>query len=151
MAIGWAPIEVLSVVDFDTWAARDRLLAARPNPLAIGVGDRALACLAERAPEVAAGFGPWWDGVVARAEEWSRQVDEGSPDVHDVATGRAESLAALQRLTTALVAATGGAAMARTDPAQRLAREALFYVIQAQSPDGRAATLAHLGPGDAGP
>jgi hypothetical protein len=53
---------------------------------------------------------------------------------------------AVQRLCTALLAATGGAAMESGHPAQRLSREALFYVIQAQSGDGRAAMLRRLRP-----
>ena len=71
-------------------------------------------------------------------------VDEGRADVAAVAHSRAEVLAGLQHLTTALVAALGGSAMERAHPAQRLAREALFYVVQAQSADGRAATLDRL-------
>jgi hypothetical protein len=54
---------------------------------------------------------------------------------------RAACLDLARRATTALIAATGGRAMDLGHPAQRLAREADFYVIQAQTADGRAATL----------
>ena len=40
-----------------------------------------------------------------------------------------------------LLAAVGGRGMDLGHPAQRLAREADFYVVQAQTPDGRTATL----------
>ena len=58
-----------------------------------------------------------------------------------VAATRAETLMAVQHLTTALLAAVGGRAMERGHPAQRLSREAQFYVIQAQNEDGRRAML----------
>ena len=42
---------------------------------------------------------------------------------------------------TALVAATGGAAMSLDAAPQRLAREAVFYLVQAQTPPVRQAVL----------
>ncbi|MGZ5128578.1 MAG: acyl-CoA dehydrogenase family protein, partial [Actinomycetota bacterium] len=47
-----------------------------------------------------------------------------------------------RRATDSLVAASGGGAMSLDHPAQRLSREATFYLIQAQTGDLRAATLA---------
>ncbi|MGI8757944.1 MAG: acyl-CoA dehydrogenase family protein [Acidimicrobiales bacterium] len=58
---------------------------------------------------------------------------------------RAHALELGVRSATALVAAAGGAGMARSSPAQRLAREALFHLVQAQTPPVRRATLARLG------
>lgn len=140
------PDEVLSVVDGGPWAARDRLLAARPNPLSVGIGDRALMLLEAKAPDLAVDLAPWWADITDRAEAQCVLVDNGTADITAVADSRAEVLAALQQLTTALVAATGGSAMEYRNPAQRLAREAMFYVVQAQSADGRAASLRRLGP-----
>ena len=153
---------VLSVLDMDTWRTRDRLLAARPNPLCVGVGDRALVELAAIAPELGAELSPWWEGIAAAAEANSAAVDgalaggkldANSPEytelIETVATARADTVLATQKLSTALLAATGGAAMELGHSAQRLSREALFYVIQAQSGDGRAAMLARLGPDEA--
>ncbi|MGH9131834.1 MAG: acyl-CoA dehydrogenase family protein [Acidimicrobiales bacterium] len=57
---------------------------------------------------------------------------------------RAWGLDLAQRSAIALIAATGGRAMALDHPAQRLAREAAFYAIQAQTGPIRAATLARL-------
>ncbi len=48
------------------------------------------------------------------------------------------------RAATALVVTSGGAGMSRSSPAQRLAREALFHLVQAQTPPVRRATLARL-------
>ena len=62
-----------------------------------------------------------------------------------VAAGAAErdrGLALARRATDALVAASGGGAMSLDHPAQRLSREATFYMIQAQTGELRAASLA---------
>ena len=150
---------VLSVVDFADWNLRDRLLAARPNPLCIGVGDRALAELTVVAPDTAAEFASWWVEVADRAEAQCRLVDRATssrdalgPDevsVEAMAATRAETVLAAQRLTTALLSAVGGRAMEAGHPAQRLAREVLFYVIQAQSGDGRDELLKQVAPNHA--
>ncbi len=138
------PDMVLDVVDAARWAENDRFMAARPNPLCLGVGDRALRELEAKAPELAADLQPGWAEVGALAARVAKAVDERSAELTEVAAARAESLMAVQRLTTALLAATGGAAMERSHPAQRLSREALFYVIQAQSADGRRAIFENL-------
>lgn len=54
---------------------------------------------------------------------------------------RAESLHLLLGTSAALVAASAGAAMSLDHPAQRLAREALFHLVQAQTGPVRTATL----------
>lgn len=138
------PDAVLSVVDGASWAERDRFLAARPNPLSVGIGDRAITMLANKELGLAEDLAPRWLDVVTRAEAQCVMVDEGTAEVAAVADSRAELLTEVQRLTTALIAATGGSAMEQTHPAQRLAREALFYVVQAQSADGRAASLGRI-------
>lgn len=149
MAIG--PELVLSVAEFDRWSHRDRLLAARPNPLCLGIGDRALAELHTVAPEEAAGLDPWWAAVSDRADGQCLAVDDGTAELETVADARAETLLAVQRLTTALATAVGGRAMESHHPAQRLAREAMFYVIQAQNDDGKRAMMARLNPDSDGP
>jgi hypothetical protein len=65
----------------------------------------------------------------------------GDGDIAVASDHRAACLDLARRSTTALLAATGGRGMDLGHPAQRLAREADFYVIQAQTVDGRAATL----------
>jgi alkylation response protein AidB-like acyl-CoA dehydrogenase len=57
---------------------------------------------------------------------------------------RVSNLEIAQKASKALVTALGGGAMARTHPAQRLAREALFYVVQAQTDAIRRASLTRL-------
>lgn len=146
--------QVLSVVDFGRWAVRDRALSARPSPLCLGIGDRALAELSMVAPDTAASMEPWWSGQLVAAEDQCQLVDDAivanavdDALVATTAAARSAALLAVQRLTTTLLAASGGSAIERGHTAQRLSREALFYVIQAQSPDGKAATIDALVPG----
>jgi len=147
------PEQVLSVSDFGRWAIRDRALSARPSPLCLGIGDRAIAELERVAPDLAASMEPWWTEQLRVAELQCVRVDEAIAGqaiddelVVATAASRTAALLAVQRLTTALLAASGGAAIEHGHVAQRLGREALFYVIQGQSPDGKAATLDGLNP-----
>ena len=144
---------VLSVAAFERWAVRDRALSARPSPLCLGIGDRAITELERIAPDTATAMRPWWLEQQEAAEAQCQRVDKAIADkavdddlVVATATARTAALLAVQRLTTTLLAASGGAAIEASHPAQRLSREALFYVIQAQSPDGKAATLDGLAP-----
>lgn len=137
------PTHLLDVVELDPWAAHDRQLAARPNPLCLGIGDRAIRLLGEAEPE-AARLIPAWTRLADQAEAQSRAVDQGRADLGRVAMARAETVLATQRLTAALLAAIGGKAMERDHPAQRLHREAGFYVVQALNDVGRQAILDRI-------
>ena len=95
-------------------------------------------------PAAAAALRPWWNGVSDRAEAAALLVDRQQGEPADLAAARAETIGGVQRLTTALLAAVGGGGAMLSHPAQRLAREALFYVVQAQNADGRRATLESL-------
>ena len=64
--------------------------------------------------------------------------------VEDRLALRGASLELAVRAATALVVATGGSAMALSAPPQRLAREALFHLVQAQTAPVREATLQRL-------
>ncbi|MFV0260556.1 MAG: acyl-CoA dehydrogenase family protein, partial [Acidimicrobiales bacterium] len=59
---------VLAVDDLARWRAGDRPLAARPNPMAIGIGDRAVRVVAATDPEVAAVLDEAHDDLARRAE-----------------------------------------------------------------------------------
>ncbi len=135
------PEHVIAVSDFAAWADHDRRLAARPNPLCLGIGDRALALLGDADPSYADDLGPRWAALAGRAEEQSAAVDRRQADEAEVAAVRAEVVLATQQLTAALLAAVGGRGMERSHPAQRLHREAGFYVVQAQNAAGRKALL----------
>lgn len=142
------PDHLIAAMDFAEWAEHDRHLAARPNPLCLGIGDRALRLLTEADPGWGERLRPGWDELAARAEEQSRLVDERRADLATVAGLRAETVLATQRLTTGLLAAVGGRGMERGHPAQRLHREAGFYVVQAQNEAGREAMLGLVGGGE---
>jgi alkylation response protein AidB-like acyl-CoA dehydrogenase len=141
--------QVIAVETAERWRRADRRHASLGQPAVLGVAERARRLLADER-----------DGDAARAADalavellvrWGIDDDladalaGGDDDVPDViATAsdhRAACLDLARRSTTALLAAVGGRGMDLAHPAQRLAREADFYVIQAQTSDGRAATL----------
>ncbi len=132
--------DVISVVPLRRWRALDRAATSQPNPAVFGLAATCTRHLAEVDGGAAGDLEAQWRRLRERAYGLA---DAGAGP--EVLVGlRAEALVVTQRCATALVAATGGRAMARGHPAQRLAREATFYVIQAQSPAVRAATLARL-------
>jgi len=84
--------------------------------------------------------------AVSLAHRWSRRTREirsrayalidGVPPtqrMQDRVLLRAEALHLAQQAASALVAVSGGKAMLLTSPPQRWAREALFYLVQAQT------------------
>lgn len=135
--------DVALVQPLDRWRAQDTLTTANVVPLAFGPTRAAIRLLADREPATAQVLADRLD--VTRSAAY-RLLDEVAADEQlDARLDlRAQALLLAVEATTALVAATGGRAMSRTDPAQRLAREALFNLIQAQTPPVRAATLARL-------
>ncbi len=141
--------QIIAVETAEQWRRADRRHASLGQPAVLGVAERARRLLADER-----------DGDAARAADalaveldirWGLDDDlvdalaSGNDDVADVITAasdhRAACLDLARRSTTALLAAVGGRGMDLAHPAQRLAREADFYVIQAQTTDGRAATL----------
>lgn len=141
------PEHVIGATDFAAWAEHDRHLAARPNPLCLGIGDRAMALLADADRSYAEALAPRWAALAHRAEVMAVAVDRRQADEAEVAAVRAEVVLATQRLTAALLAAVGGRGMERSHPAQRLHREAGFYVVQAQNAAGRQALLDQVDTG----
>ncbi len=134
--------------DFD---ARDRLATASPNSLALGVATRATRLLAERHPsaagELAAALGDCRDAGALLLTETAALPPGSTPDIELLEALRANRVRGLllaSQAATALVAASGGRAIAATDPAQLLHREAAFLLVQAQTPPTREATLAAL-------
>ena len=138
---------VIGVEPADAWRRLDRRHAALGQPAVLGVAERARRLLADQ-PDDAAACAAEALGRELR-DRW--RVDDlvgastaGDDDAVAAASDhRAACLDLARRSTTALLAAVGGRGMERSHPAQRLAREADFYVIQAQTSDGRAATLRH--------
>lgn len=146
---------ILAVItDADHWRRVDRERAAAGQTGVLGVVDRAITLLraANRGDDdiaiaTADRLGARLDEIWRRDDELvaSLSNDPGEFDLGHASDHRAACLELGHHSTTALLAAIGGAAMSLDHPAQRLAREAAFYVIQAQTTDGRAATLRAAG------
>ena len=151
---------VIGVQTADAWSLRDRIGSALPPAAPMGIADRAIRLLRDLdhpAPEVAAttrlllesleGHRSDADLVANTISEASRGGDTEvlAAAIERGTIERDRGLDLARRATDALVAASGGVAMALSQPAQRLSREATFFLIQAQTGSLRAATLARLG------
>jgi alkylation response protein AidB-like acyl-CoA dehydrogenase len=111
------------------WLARDATTLRTNGSLALGVVRRAAHLL---------GPSPIDDALDAAR----RALDHADAEAMPRARAGATDLAL--RATAALMAAGGGRSIARDQHAQRLAREALFLVVQGQTPTIRAAQLECL-------
>lgn len=141
---------IVAIEQADAWRTTDRRRAAIGQPAVLGVADRAIRLLgtSRRAGDDPAGPTAEALGTELR-HRWVHDdeilaalSDPSDIDAVEAASDhRAACLDLARRATTALLAAVGGAGMDLSHPAQRLAREATFYVIQAQTADGREATL----------
>lgn len=140
---------VIAIEDAAAWRTTDRRRAAIGQPAVLGVAERAIRLL-----ESHDGIGstPAGNGPTAAVRSLRHELDEAWRDddallaeiattIDEASAHRARCLDLGRRATTALLAVVGGGGMDLGHPAQRLAREAMFYVIQAQTDDGRAATL----------
>jgi alkylation response protein AidB-like acyl-CoA dehydrogenase len=111
------------------WLARDATTLRTNGSLALGVVRRVTQLLGPSAFDAAL--------VAAR-----RALDEADAEAMPVARAGATELAL--RATAALMVRGGGRAIGRDQHAQRLAREALFLLVQGQTPSIRAAQLECL-------
>lgn len=140
--------DVITRMPFQTWAQADRQTTANVNPATFGVTATALRLLratGDRDAEPAA------LRCAVRLEERMHAIRERSywlldevPPAERLAerlAARAEALAVMNAATSALVVAGAGRSMSADAPAQRLARESLFLLIQAQTAEVRRASL----------
>jgi alkylation response protein AidB-like acyl-CoA dehydrogenase len=144
-----ADADVMSVQPYAEWAALDRAVVVNVTPGAFGVTRRAVTELeAHREPgarRAGARLRRQLDDL--RAEAYGRvdAVPAGRPLQEDDAAARLVLRARAGRLaveaTSALVLAGAGRSMLLSSPAQRLAREAQFLLVQAQTAEARAAAL----------
>jgi alkylation response protein AidB-like acyl-CoA dehydrogenase len=143
--------DVVARQPFDVWAERDAATTANATPAVFGLLRAVVARLkteGERRGETGTtDLAHLLDqrASAVRAQAYSL-VDDVPADerVDERLALRAEALDLLTTATTGLVAAGAGASMSLDHPAQRWAREALFHLIQAQTPAVRAATLSRL-------
>ena len=123
------PERVTAVEPLRDWLARDALGLRTNGSLALGLTGRACALLGPSLLD---------DDLVAAR----RALDASSPTT--VAQARAAASVLAVRATGALVASGGGRSIVRDQHAQRLAREALFLLVQGQTPAIKAAQVALL-------
>ncbi len=140
--------DVAVVVPLGDWLAVDTAKTANPNPHTFGLQREIVRRLAETASERDDGT------AAALAQQLGREGDRlrkvaytllddvpAQEQISDRLEVRAASLELVVRTATALVAATGGSAMAAGAAPQRLVREAVFHLVQAQTGPVREATL----------
>ncbi|MFJ8944874.1 acyl-CoA dehydrogenase family protein [Streptomyces sp. NPDC102395] len=125
---------------YERWAAADRPKTVSANPAVFGLARAALTLLDE---DTAAPLRTRLADVRRRAYALADR-----PDPQERAAERLElrtrAYEILQAATVAAVVAGGGRSMLLTNRAQRLAREALFLLVQGQTRESRASHLRAL-------
>lgn len=139
----WLPEESVALrMPYPRWAATDRPKTLNTSPAVFGLAEAALALLDERtAGPLRARLSEVRGRAYALAD---RPVAHG--EARERLAVRAEAYEVLRTATTAAVVAGGGRAMSLASPAQRLAREALFLLVQGQTAESRRAHLDTLTP-----
>ncbi|MFF3306428.1 acyl-CoA dehydrogenase family protein [Streptomyces sp. NPDC002952] len=142
----WLPEEAVALrVPFETWAAADRPRNTNASPAVFGVAEAALALLdgdpvaGETARDLRARLGRVREQAYALADHPHPQER-----VAERLACKTRAYDLMRAATTAAVVAGGGRSMDLAGPAQRLAREGLFLLVQGQTTEVRTAHLASL-------
>ena len=122
--------EVVEVIDYSDWLSFYRLGLRTNGALMLGVASRALGLLGPSPLDA--------ELEAARSALYAAGVD-------DMPECRAQVGHVGIRATSALVSSVGGRAITLAHHAQRLAREALFLLVQGQTAEIRAGHLHRLG------
>ncbi|MFF5184623.1 acyl-CoA dehydrogenase family protein [Streptomyces sp. NPDC000345] len=137
----WLPAEAVVLRSpHDRWAATDRLRTVNANPAVFGVAEAALALADEDTAR----------RLRARLAEVRERayalIDTAEPDerLGERLALRTRAHELMRAATTAAVVTGGGRSMLLTNRAQRLAREALFLLVQGQTAESRSAHLEAL-------
>ncbi|HEV7208791.1 MAG TPA: acyl-CoA dehydrogenase family protein [Mycobacteriales bacterium] len=139
-----ADVEVVHIQNHAAWRDKDAGTTSNATPASFGLLWRICRQLAERDPRLA-------EELRLRGEALRESayllIDQTPPsdELPERIHIRAKMLVLLQRAAAAYVTVSGGRGMDLEHPAQRLAREAQFALVQAQTPPVRSATLAELG------
>ncbi|MFI8438313.1 acyl-CoA dehydrogenase family protein [Streptomyces sp. NPDC079020] len=141
-----SPDDVISIEPRQDWARSYDLENANAHPAVFGHLRAAVDLLLGAVPRAGAAYGALAHRLADEAARLRTEAyalrDELPPE--EEVTARTEIRAAVLdlgvRAASACVAATGGRAVQYGDTAGRLAREALFHLIQAQTPQLREAT-----------
>ncbi|MFJ9895773.1 acyl-CoA dehydrogenase family protein [Streptomyces sp. NPDC091280] len=137
----WLPEEAVALrVPYARWAKDDRPKPTNASPAVFGVAAAALALLDDDTA----------DPLRARLDEVRAQAyalaEHPVPHAYlaERLALRTQAYEVLMKTTTAAVVAGGGRSLSLTSRAQRLAREALFLLVQGQTAESRAAHLQAL-------
>ncbi|MFG3255740.1 acyl-CoA dehydrogenase family protein [Streptomyces sp. NPDC048172] len=131
----------------EEWARADRPKNTNTNPAVFGVARAALGLLdASGDGEAKETAGVLRERLDAARRDAYALVDEVPPAeaLADRLAVKTRAYDLMRAATTAAIVAGGGRAFALSSPAQRLAREGLFLVVQGQTPEVRTAHLAAL-------
>jgi alkylation response protein AidB-like acyl-CoA dehydrogenase len=140
--------DVVWIRPYPEWVADDARRTANAQPAVFGLAAAALRLLEHRGtghrePEAVAAARSLGETLATVRAEAYRLLDD--VPAGDLLDRRRELRALAQQVlvdaTTALVIAGAGGSMAAGAPAQRLAREALFLLVQAQTADTRGVAL----------
>jgi alkylation response protein AidB-like acyl-CoA dehydrogenase len=147
----WVPEEAVVLrCPYERWAVGDRYKSVNANPAVFGVALAALQILEETGDRDAKETGR---ALRVRLERVRRQAyalaDHPVPHeyVGERLAYRTQAYHLMRAATTAAVVAGGGWSLAMGSRAQRLAREAMFLLVQGQTSETRAAHLGALGGG----
>jgi alkylation response protein AidB-like acyl-CoA dehydrogenase len=101
------------------------------SALALGMARAALSALADEAPRRNDLAEPVGALVESWQQAWSALLDNarGTPEALPSSQVRAQANALVLRITQAYLTARKGTGFLRTDPAQRWARQALFFLV----------------------
>lgn len=137
----WLPEESVALRQpYETWAATDRTKTVNASPAVFGVTETALTLLDA---DVAEPLRARLVEIRARAYALADHPD-GNAHTDERLTLRTEAFELMRTATTAAVVAGGGRSMTLAGKPQRLAREALFLLVQGQTTQSRRAHLKTL-------
>jgi len=123
---------ITKIENYHEWLDRYRLVLRNNGSLALGVARRCCLLLGD-------------DAMTAELDQVRDRLDAIAPENSDaMAIARADASVFAIRAATALVAKTGGNSVMMSQHAQRLMREAMFTMVQGQTPAIKAAMLANL-------
>lgn len=123
---------ITKVENYDQWRERYRLGLRTNGSLALGVARRCCELLGD-------------DALSAQLAVVRSTLDAIAPAESDaMSVARADASLFAIKAATALVAKTGGTSVMLSEHAQRLMREAMFTMVQGQTPAIKAAMLTNL-------
>ncbi|MGW0948356.1 acyl-CoA dehydrogenase family protein [Streptomyces sp. NPDC002623] len=137
----WLPEEAVALrTPYATWSATDRLKTVNANPAVFGITETALTLLDEDTAS------PLHARLTTVRDRAYALIDTAKPHEHlaERLALKTQASEVMQAATTAAVVTGGGRAMLLTSRAQRLAREALFLLVQGQTVESRRAHLDAL-------